>query len=236
MKLFEMRGNLPKRAGLAKLAYSEKTEEPTIKNGLITLPLNIESEFYPLKNGEQFLFSIKYRYSPDGRKRYFGGTDIKNVFMSVISPAAFNKYAAEGEKEFYESLIHLGAKQCAKYFHSEILRQGNLFAVPCGPNLYTEISSALIKINQMLGWQKFSVFTKSVNNEALDFNCILGHTSTRHKLNGTELHVLDNDQEFPELFGRSKNIIVARGTVTAPRYEPLKLKEFSVLCCKLASN
>ncbi len=127
MKLSDM-FVLPSRAGLAEIRFTEATPEATRapqRNGAeIVLPNDPRSEFFPLKNGEQFLFQFTA-----GRQIWFGGTD-EQPFLTQLDNDILRAFKKEGELGLYEALKPQLVRDLERLLGVVTKRQGDIFAVP----------------------------------------------------------------------------------------------------------
>ncbi len=128
MRVAEIK-KLPKQAGVATLEWFRENDRLPSRNGRnIRLRRRAEAEFYPLQNGEQFL----YRLYPDNPKDYvwFGGTD-QAPFLTTLKPAAFLALASGGEKAFYEALKPPIIARAELFWGADkTRRQGDIFTYP----------------------------------------------------------------------------------------------------------
>lgn len=116
MRLFEL-PTLPKRAGKAVLLF-EGSGQPVRNGKEIVLPTHPEGEWFPLKDGTQFLFR------PVGYSTvWFGGTD-ENPFLVILRTEPFTTFARQGEEGFYKYLAPSSPLPDAQL----ATRQGDIFA------------------------------------------------------------------------------------------------------------
>lgn len=114
-------GQLPQRAGEAKLEFARAVGMPTRKEDLIQLDFDPKFEFFPLKKGEQFLFV--------GIGVWFGGTD-ENPFLVRLKDEVFSRFLLDGEEGFYDQLKPARIKLLEKRTCTIAKRQGDFFAFP----------------------------------------------------------------------------------------------------------
>lgn len=203
MRLFEM-NPAPTKAGMARLQFSSRngkanTPPPFREGEHVVLPEDREAEFFPLMNGEQFLF----RNASDSRSRdtqyWFGGTD-EQPFLVRLGDRPFPAFQQGGEVAFYASLKPDVVTKFEQAFGVVSRRQGDIFAVPV-PHTWDEFRKASLlccdsrREPQSVTYQ--SVF------------------ETRHKLKGLYA------PSMPVL-GQWHTLV--EGVLKAPDHSPLTLK------------
>ena len=134
MKVKEMR-KLPGKAGVATLEWFLRDDRlPSIKGSVIRLPeMRDDAYFYPLKDGEQFLFWLGDfdLNEPDRFDHvYFGGTD-ETPFLVSLKPQALLSFLNGGEASFFEVLRPWIIQRLQLIWGKDkTRRQGNIFAYP----------------------------------------------------------------------------------------------------------
>lgn len=199
MRIAEM-DTLPKTAGVAKLRFLPPNEMPqrslALRDKDIIYLDREDSRFYPLKNGEQFLFTTTD--GRDNRFLYFGGTD-ENPFLVELHMSAF-EYVLDGEGAFFEQLKPEFIRETEAKFKVKTKRQGDIFAIRPYPKLNDLLQ------NNAKGHNKAEV---SVVEKASLFG-------TRHQFTGLFGLVKDARGSVLAEFGE--------GLLEAPDHEPLKLE------------
>ena len=195
MRLFEL-DSLPKKAGLATLAWDDGYMPSRIKED-IYLPKGDDVQYFPIKNGAQFLVTIGVQRT----RLFFGGTD-ERPFLVEMNPDVLLGLK-NVEKGFYDAIKPEGAKFCEKKFGKESIRQGDWFAVPIPLNFDTAhgLLDLFIQNNKFV--------TKNKNNG-------ISIGGTRHLLIDGQLVVVD--QNYLRCTG------IAEGLLRAPDHEDKVLK------------
>jgi len=197
MKLFEMK-ELPQKAGMTLLEF-QACGLPCRRGNTITLPNNPEHEFFPLKQGEQFLFRLN-RTDYNGKTKYdylFGGTEHASFLVS-LTPEPFEAFQRGGEAAFFNSLKPEVIKKCEELFGGNCLRQGDIFAVPLP---YT--------------WDELNKMSRLSSGKICQDS-----QTTNEKLFGTR-HVFVGICARFSVLGKSH--FIGTGTLTAPDHPPLVL-------------
>lgn len=225
MKAMEMK-ELPISAGKANIEWKEGTFDPSRKNHTLFLPYREELEWYPLKEGLQFLFRCGYRSqtisrSSLGRERlvprvFFGGTD-ENPFLVEIHAHLLRIYLQYGEEAFYKALVPVPILVAKEISKREYVRQGDIFACP-------------------VPWLNFEREYKT-RKDIQRFNVSASLFMTRHTLRGRGFtlvgvrpfyeDILDpKDIVLSRLFRTTEEILViGEGTIECPDHSSLILKE-----------
>lgn len=126
MRLFELEqkfGSLPDKAGVAVLDWGK--DWPTRDGKTIKLPAYTETQFFPLRDGAQFLLQIPGR---DCARVFFGGTDEQPFLVELDSNVVVSLHI--GEEEFFNVIKPNGVKVLEGAFDTKAVRQGDWFAVP----------------------------------------------------------------------------------------------------------
>lgn len=209
MKLFEMGTKAPTSAGKARLVFTKDVVVPTLEDEVIRLPADPEAEFFPLKDGDQFLFrcSIPPERRGDSAQQsvWFGGTDEQRPFSVRLHEDAFSAFIRGRERGFYNSLkpevIRVMETRSRK-----AKRQGDIFAV-----LFP------------LTWEELTTAQGLIERSSLDIQEVdqAPVYNTRHRFTGRIV------QSF--YLKRSYSVILGCGVLTAPDHEPLKLGSVHVL-------
>lgn len=199
MKLFEMK-ELPQKAGMALLKFQQYADTPHRSDSTIVLPNNPEHEFFPLKQGAQFLFrqnSTDYNDKTTS-KYWFGGTE-HSPFLVSLTKKPFEAFQEGGEAAFFDSLKPEVIKKCEELFGGgNYLRQGDIFAIPLP---YT--------------WQELNKISTLSSGQVCQ-----GSQTTNEKLFGTR-HVFAGICTKFSVLG--KNHFIGTGTLAAPDHPPLIL-------------
>lgn len=126
MKLKELSA-LPAQAGQARLAFVRSTgEEPYREGERIVLPRQPEADFWPLQNGEQFVYSVSLE---DRLCHFFGGTDERPFFVE-IEGRPVERLRQQGEVAFYQALMPPLIEKWGKRWQGEARRQGDIWSLP----------------------------------------------------------------------------------------------------------
>jgi len=206
---------LPERAGVAatlKFVRVRKHDpaHPNLDGNTITLPIRKGSEFYPLQDGNQFLFRCFENPKNKGRHPYFGGTDEGSAFLTEIYPfEIFDEFLERGEDAFYEALKPPILRFWEEKLGIKARRQGDFYFLPLPT--WDDLRPA------------FSLFFHN------DLELIPVESASlaesRHKITGEttdELILFDRDRDI--------NIVrFGRGTMYAPDHEPRQLNEVHLL-------
>lgn len=127
MRLFEL-DSLPKKAGVATLAWNERAQIPSREEEEIRLPHDDNVQYFPLQRGVQFLVAVPDNNGRQAMRLFFGGTD-ERPFLVEMNPDALLGLK-KGEAGFYDAIKPEGAKYCEEKFGTKTIRQGDWFAVP----------------------------------------------------------------------------------------------------------
>lgn len=196
MRIAEFRGNLPKKAGVAKLEFSEEVNAPTREQDLIILPSLATSEFVPLMGGRQFL----YRHGE--RNSWFGGTD-EAPFLTHLDSDPWEKFLKGGEDAFYEALKPMEIKAFERGFGVAAKRQGDFF--------FIESPFSFEACEQFLAALRLETETTHIRKK----NDSLFLRGTRHRIAKGRIMLCKAESSYVEL---------VMGTVEAPDHEPLVLR------------
>lgn len=208
MILYKMKEK-PTKAGMAQLHFGQQgllgqlLLPPSISRSgnHIVLSDNPGLDFYPLKDGEQFL-ADEYDHGV-----WFGGTD-ERPFLVRIESSLLSDYKHGGEEAFFESLKPERIRQVEQDEGIATKRQGDIFAVTL-----TVTWSALLQVMRVT--DRFAPRPLSVKQESL--------FRTRHLLTGLQLvHILSNGNHRDP-------IVFADGIIRAPDHKPLELNGVHLL-------
>ena len=197
---------LPRRAGVAQLQFGTKGTKrtpPFCSGTRIVLPADPEAEFFPLQDGQQFVYASKKsdeHYNP--RSICFGGTDGQYPFLTPITGAPFLDLLDRGERGFFRALKPERIAALEKMLQIPSQRQGDIWVIRV-PVSWKDIRLASI----MMG-----------DGEAPEFGELTIRRVTGYRLFGTN-HRLDG-MCAAESYGM---LIFLRGIVTAPHHAPLRL-------------
>lgn len=240
MKLLDSLESVPEEAGLAKIHIGSVEEgikmddrtwqvpHPYHQPGAyigperygdhIFLPLVVGAEYYPLKEGEQFLFmipsassSIDYNY-PDSL--FFGGTD-ERPFLVQVSFQFMDIFFDKGEAEFYEALKPLTMFALEDHYGRRAERQGDIFYFSLGASLeeITFERSFINDLKKIIG--KASVDFMPCKYNADELNRVF---DTRHIIQGP---FRENDDKRDSSRRRTMPWFgLGQGTLTAPDHSP----------------
>lgn len=206
MRIFEMRNTVPKKAGLANLqfGYTGSAHTPPFRdNANIVLPDNPEAEFFPLMNGEQFLFRLVGRVGSE-TQYWFGGTD-ECPFLVRLQDGPFYAFQRGGDGSFYAALKPEVITKFEQAFRVPAKRQGDIFAVPV-PQTWDE-------------FQRTSLLFLGVKQEPQSVKS-QPMFQTRHKLSGLYA-------EGAQIFGERRTL--GEGVLEAPDHSPLKLEQVHLI-------
>lgn len=209
MRLREL-SSLPSQAGSAELNWNKDAVEPYRNGKRIDLPFKPKIvEFFPLKQGEQFLFAYD---SPVGLNRgqrnsqvFFGGTDEQPFFVR-LQPKALENYLEGGEEAFFKSLKPDPITKLEEITGVSTRRQGDIFALPLN-----------------VDWSDFGLFHFMLRGEVAEPRHRDGFSvfGTRHVLNGL---IAENGFSITHGLGTpGRNSLLAEGTIQAPDHESQKL-------------
>ena len=198
----------PKEAGIARIQFgcgNKRKALPFRQGNRIVLPDNPQAEFFPLRDGRQFLFTCpdppSSKKTPKGKRLYFGGTDETCAFLTRLIPqeplAAFELYGEEG---FFDSLKPEHIKNLEEELGVAAQRQGDIFVVKL-PFSWRQL--CIISVLDRQG----RIVPKSVKAYPIG--------KTRHKLTGRYIETI--------------SAYFVEGTITAPHHAPLTLKGVHVL-------
>lgn len=204
----------------ASLNYKWGEINKPIRQGkTITFPTTPSSRFYPLQNGEQFLFQI----GRDNGKGYvfseywFGGVDEGEVFLTEVRDDSGLMYLKYGEKEFYNSFKPNEIKFLEKIQDTKAERQGDMFAVPLKLSIE----------DKFFHREKIHSYDSKPRLEKVEDYRLFG---TRHTLNGLIFQYTSlasgffDSKTFPyKLFEAEGRI--GTGVIKAPDHSPLVLCE-----------
>lgn len=215
MRLFDIvEKHLPRQAGKATIRWSTSAY-PARDGSVITLRLEENGEFIPLKDGEQFLY-LRGAGIHQQRQVFFGGTD-ENPFLTELDPSVRNialVVAERGESIFYDALKPEKIKHMELGFGVQSRRQGDIFAVPVD---WT--------------WERLRACAAILNLATGDANAgKLQVFGTRHVLEGRWLETVTyyKDGFGNAVVGKARTLF-AMGTLKAPDHSPLVLKGIHVL-------
>lgn len=174
MKLKEL-STLPERAGQARLAFVRSTgEEPYREGERIVLPHEPEADFWPLQNGEQFVYGARLEGS---LHHFFGGTD-ERPFLVEIEDSPVELLRQQGEKAFYQALMPPLIQKWSKRWQREPSRQGDIWSLALPLNWLQ-----LKQHCQSNGW---SGFVYDVRNQSI--------FATHHRFTGLYLQPVPTDR------------------------------------------
>ena len=192
----------PKEAGIARIQFgceNKRKALPFRQGNRIVLPDNPQAEFFPLKDGRQFLFTCPTdptMETPEVTRVHFGGTDETSAFLTRLIPQEpLAAFAHDGEKGFFDSLKPDLIKRLEETFGVAAQRQGDLFVVKL-PYSWEQVSISGLLANEGRAEPK-SVKAYPIGR-------------TRHKLTGRYIEGL--------------TAYFVEGTITAPHHAPLTLK------------
>lgn len=198
MKLFEI-GELPKKAGVAKLKFNNNGTTPEIpyrRGSTIKLPGNSEVEYFSLMDGVQFLLR-----STDKNKKplfWFGGTD-EQPFLVRLRQEPFLSFMNRGEEGLFNDLKPHVIKKLEKELKWSTKRQGDIFAIKL-PYTWDDLKrNSLIfsdRAVEAVEQKKINVF------------------DTRHNLNGLISRVSFYSSKY----------FIGEGVLSAPDHAPLKIE------------
>ena len=204
MKLFEMTGRLPTRAGKARLHFeplkthrdhSEPIKLPFRKAEDIGIPFLPEAEFYPILKNQQFLFRMPFDNGSEKEAVFFGGTD-EEPFLVRVKPEIFTTFIEGGERGFFSTLKPMKIRKLEEELRLRTLRQGDIFAFPLH-----------------FSWEMLRAFRALVYYDTDDLEPVSVKNKkvfgTRHVIDGLQL-ILEGDT-----FGE--------GILHAPDHEDLQL-------------
>src|SRR5205085_1882934 len=119
----------------ARLHYEEvSNERPTPSRNWedIHLPIHPQAEFHPLKNGDQFVFTLperdQYGHSRGTKMVYFGGMD-EEPFLVRLNSNTLGEFETQGEKGFFEALKPKRIQRMEIAFGKKTKRQGDFFVM-----------------------------------------------------------------------------------------------------------
>ena len=199
MKLMDMLRDLPRRAGMANLYFTNADffGSPIREGAKIVLPLHPRAEFHSLQNGRQFLFLSATKPS----ECWFGGTDEK-PFLAQLREPALTAFCDSGENGFFASLKPGIVHDLEKGLGVVALRQGDIFAVPLPLD---EKHMGIVSHLHCWKWE-----------DADDFRVF----GTRHKLTG---------EYSDDVAVRGGFRLLATGVLEAPDHKPLRLEKVHLL-------
>ena len=212
MRLFEMK-ELPEKAGLAVLDWDNGVSRPQRDEKTIAVPRNGGVEFFPLKEGAQFLLLISDvgSWQRQGfRSVYFGGTD-EQPFLVELEADAFAAFARGGETAFFTALKPKLIKDVEQTYRDQeaalrrTKRQGDIFA-------------------HALRWPWKGLILhhlKQLGTEVTLKHADVALFGTRHDFRG-----FIGEFTLPETGAKA---LVGEGVVEAPDHSPLELKGPHVL-------
>lgn len=200
MRVMEMK-ELPKKAGQAKLHFLplEELTDRTMaqRKGKELFFLRDEgARFYPLKKGEQFLYTNSD--SNGGRHLVFGGMDESPFLVQLDITALENLF--EGEESFFEGLKPAWIRNAEKETKRKAKRQGDFFAFPSTKDLSTFVRTYMQRGNK-------------AEIQIVDKTSLRG---TRHLFTGVHFSVQNHENRFL--------ISGGEGTIEAPDHTPLQLE------------
>jgi len=221
MQLVEMESR-PERAGDAVLVWGDglfKARTPSRDGKLIYLPLNPGAKFYPLKNGEQFLFC-----SRSGRC-WFGGTD-EQPFLVALFPDAYKYFLSGGEAGFYEALKPAVIRAAEEKWGEKAKRQGDVFAYPL-PMRWEELFQDWLEWR----WVRGALQGERERKAGVSFRMARGGLSlfgTRHGFYGLflsgEIYLEGLGVLSLDSTGTFSRVLVGEGRLEAPDHSPVELK------------
>lgn len=188
------------KAGTANVYLVDCKSVPRRKGADIFLPRNPYSDFFPLKGGEQFLYT--FRDIPVSRVPtiYFGGTD-ENPFLVRLHGGPLEAYEKGGEDAFFDFLKPREIRRLEQRLHVIAKRQGDIFAMPLPfdwPDV--DLITAVVR-----GYP-------SIQGPAEDDVSIRHLFDTRHTMDG-----------LASTLDPSRTRILGQGIITAPDHAPLVL-------------
>ena len=126
------------KAGKARIHYQpfEEVSNADLPSRIkedIELPLHPKAEFVPLKDGQQFLFTVPMLNSNAYDQKletaaYFGGTD-EEPFLVRLNPRALDRFTLGGKAGFFDALRPTVIKRLERVFGKQTERQGDIFAI-----------------------------------------------------------------------------------------------------------
>jgi hypothetical protein len=126
MRLFERSNSgWPSQAGMAIIRYSKEAKLPTREREMILLPNDPELEYFPLKQGSQFLVRCPEVTSTQPTI-FFGGTD-ELPFLVPLKEEPFRAFIERGYHGFYQSLKPPVHRRWAGSKQHPTRRQGDMF-------------------------------------------------------------------------------------------------------------
>ena len=131
MKLFQIRGKLPVKAGDAALEFDQGVEDAKREGKRITLPYDSMAEYYPLRKKSQFLFYIGPRPQHEMARVWFGGTE-EQPFLVRLTTDPFNAFVRGGEASFFAALKPAVISGFEEITGVPSIRQGDIFAIRLG--------------------------------------------------------------------------------------------------------
>ena len=200
MYLFELK-NPPKRADKAIIEWDRGQREPERESNKISLPYNLEAQYFSLREGSQFL--IKHY----GRM-WFGGTD-EEPFLVEMDGGLIDKFIGfQGDEQcFYGSLVPDNILNLSKETDAHYKRQGDIFAARfCGEKYFAKNLAKIVRLSIKEGEHSI-LGTRHTGRGTGIWN--IGDRSTalfRGKIEAPDHKPLDLEDAF-YLLGQTKHII-----------------------------
>jgi hypothetical protein len=201
--------SLPTHAGAVALRFSPDARlARRVSPTELELPLRPQMQFYPLKDGEQFI--VHYPATREFRSHtVFGGCDESSFISGILAPA-FLAFERGGERAFFEALTPDAVKELRELFPDALVqRQGDMWSIALPLDWKEVVMRCMISLNRparrSLHWKKVTGATET--------SAVLG---SNHRVNGlcsarTDVRIRDVIVD---------NVAVATGTITAPDHAP----------------
>lgn len=221
MKLKEM-SSRPSKAGLAEIVYSSyRRETPHREGAMIMLPDNPDGlDFFPLKNGHQFLAAISppplMPGNDPGTNYWFGGTD-EGPFLVQLRHEPYDVLTTKGEDAFFEALKPPVIRELEREFGVASRRQGDIWAVPL-PFGWDELNRMFI----VCGERNAGIDPWIVRPHPIENHPLFG---TRHRLTGQGNGVT----RWTMTAHNPPHSVYAEGIISAPDHSPMDLTGLHVL-------
>lgn len=197
MRLMELRGNLPKTAGAAKLDFYPPSKDGnntiTRKKDVISIPAYVDLELFSLeRDWKQFLAVLCLpRNNRDNAEVFFGETD-ENPFLVQMDPSVLSKFFLGGTAGFYAAIRPERISQLEDKLCRTARRQGDIFAIHTG---YTW--EGLKRAAAILGGIDVTVADRKAVS-LFDTRHLLTGQYGRFKLGGTEMQFASGTVVAPD--------------------------------------
>ncbi len=203
MRLMEMKGNYPKKAGKATLDFVGIDDSSSRllhrEKDIIYIPAFSDLEMFPLAPDWNTFLAVLGGWNAERGKQslYFGGTD-ENPFLVQMNTQALHSFYTGGTEGFLNAIRPEGIKRLENSLQREARRQGDIFAIDSGYS-WDELKHAADVLGNMQ--------LKIEDSPAMEL------FRTRHVLRGqhAQLHTRNYDMQF------------VSGTVVAPDHADLEL-------------